>query len=216
MADKIQNTREISDSFYLLNLGFVASYMLDAGGELVAFDAGMNAGKVKTESAKLNLDPSRVQYVFLTHSDRDHTDGLPAFPKARIYLPRDEVAMLNHSTPRFFGLIYSKPLGRDYEVVEDGRLLKIGSASIRCVSTPGHTKGSMSYLVNDSILIVGDELNLKNGRAVLDRKFMAIDNPKRRESITKLASLKGVRLLCPMHSGYSEDALNALKEWRGL
>lgn len=215
MADRIQDTRKIADGLYILNFGFVCSYILDAGSSVVAFDAGMAPAKVISESGKLRVDPARVGHVFLTHSDRDHVGGLPAFPNAKVHLPKDERAMLDRSTARFFGLFYNRPFDRDYEPLEDGQVLQIGNATIRCISTPGHTAGSMSFLVNGSIMIVGDELNLKDQAAVLDRGFISIDNRKRGESIRKLAGFAGARLLCTMHSGYSDDFEKAMEGWRG-
>jgi len=214
MPDRIQSTREISDGLYILNMGMVASYLLKAGDSLVAFDAGMNPNKVISEMRKLNLDPARVTMAFLTHSDPDHTKGITAFPNAKPYFSKAEVAMFDHTTARFFGRVFAKPPLFAYETLVDGQELNVGGACITCVSTPGHTAGSMSFLVNDAILLVGDELNLKRGKAVLDRKFIGIDNLKRLESIKKLARLTGVRVLCTGHSGYTGDFEKAIAEWR--
>jgi hypothetical protein len=72
----------------------------------------------------------------------------------------------------------------------------------------------MSFLVNGSILIVGDILNLAHGEAVMDRGLINIDREKRRQSIRKLAALRGVSLLCTMHSGYTRDFDKAMQSWR--
>jgi len=214
MPDKIQSTREISDGLYILNLGMVASYLIKAGDSLVAFDAGMNPNKVISEIMKLNIDPAKVEAILFTHSDRDHVGGFSAFPDAKAFISEEEMPMLNHTTRRFFGRFYSSPLAFPYKTLKDGQELKFASTTIKCISTPGHTSGSMSFLVNDTILIVGDELNLKKGKAVLDRKFIGIDNDKRLESIHKLARLTGVRVMCTGHSGYSEDFIEAMNDWK--
>jgi hydroxyacylglutathione hydrolase len=214
MPDKIQPTSKVSDNFYILNHRFVSSYLIKTGDSLIAFDAGQNTKQVLSEMAKLNLDPAKVQAVFFTHSDPDHTGGIKTFPNAKPYFSKAEVAMFDHSTARFFGMVYAKPPRFVYETVEDGQELFVGDVTVKCVSTPGHTSGSMSFLVNGAILIVGDELNLKKGKAVLDMKFIGIDNNKRLESIHKLAKLSGVKLICPAHSGYSDDFQTVMKEWR--
>jgi len=213
MPFKIQDTQLVSAGFYLLNSGYVASYLLDAGDSLVAFDTGMTRKMLLAQMDTLNLDAAKVLNVFLTHSDPDHTGGIKAFPKATAHLSRAEVAMLDRTTPRFFGRVYSKPLPFAYETLEDGQEIRIGSAKITCMATPGHTSGSMSYLINDSIFVVGDEMNLKQGRAVLDMKFISIDNTKRKESLIRLAQIKGVRLLCTAHSGYTDDFDAAMEGW---
>ena len=214
MPDKIQSTREISHGLYILNMGMVASYIFKAGNSLVAFDAGMSPKRAISEMQKLNIDPAKAEAVLFTHSDRDHVGGFPAFPTAKAFISEEEVPMLDHSTPRFFGRIYSSPLPFPYETLKDGHEINVGSIRIKCISTPGHTSGSMSFLVNDTILIVGDELNLKKGKAVLDRRFIGIDNAKRLESIHKLAKLIGVKVICTGHSGYSEDFAKAIADWK--
>ena len=216
MANRIQPSGRIAENLYLLNLGFVGIYVLDAGESLVAFDAGMKPGAVLAEFTRQGLDPKRVKHVLLTHSDRDHTGGLPAFPEARVYLPRAEVAMLDHTTPRLFGLLYSKPLKVSYELLDDNQELTFGRAAVRCISTPGHTAGSMSFLVNGSVLIAGDILNLSKGEVVMDRGFNQVDRAKQRESIIRLAGLSGISLLGTSHSGYTLDFAAAMRKWHSL
>ncbi|HUZ17575.1 MAG TPA: MBL fold metallo-hydrolase [Spirochaetia bacterium] len=213
MADKIQSSRVITDNFYIFSFGFVCMYLLRAGESYLAFDTGMRPNAVLRELKTWEIDPRSVRHVFLTHADTDHVGGLKVFADAAVYLPKAEESMFDHTVPRFFGFVYSKRPAESYTTLVDGQELRIGGTTVRCISTPGHTAGSMSFLVNGSILIVGDELNLKEGRAVLDRKFISIDNEKRRESILKLAKLQGIELLCTMHSGYSQDFRNAMKVW---
>lgn len=213
MADQKQTSGSISANLFFVKLGFVGMYLFDAGECLIAFDTGINSKATLAELAKLRVVSKRVKHVFLTHSDRDHVGGLAAFPGAKAYLPRAEVAMLDHSTPRFFGLVYNKPLPVKHELLDDNQVLAIGDASIKCLSTPGHTAGSMSYLINNSVLVVGDILNLKQGKVVMDRGFMQLNKPKQRESIQKLSQLKGVSLICTAHTGYTNDFDSAMRDW---
>jgi len=215
MADAIPSTGEIADGFYIVSFGFVAMYVLKAGEELVAFDTGMMRGGAIKGFGKLGLDPARVTRVLLTHSDRDHVGGLKAFPNAAVYLPSDEVAMINRTTPRHFGFLYNRPFAKAYETLSDGQKLKVGSRTIECIATPGHTSGSMSFLIDGRHLIVGDILNIDAGKAVMDRERINIDNDKRRQSIRALAHLKGIETLCPMHSGYTRDFTAAMTAWQG-
>jgi glyoxylase-like metal-dependent hydrolase (beta-lactamase superfamily II) len=214
MPDRIQSTQEISRGFYLLTCGFVSVYIVDAGDSLIAFDAGMSPRRLVSEMKKLNLDPEKVSTVFFTHCDPDHTGGIKAFPNAQSYFSTAEVAMFDHTIARFFGMVYAKPPRFSYGTVEDGQELRIGAATVRCISTPGHTCGSMSFLIDGSLLIVGDELNLKHGRAVLDRKFISVDNDARLRSIHALAKLIGVKIICTAHSGYSRDFEKAMAAWK--
>ncbi len=214
MADKIPATGKISEELYLLNLGFVCMYLYKSGDSYIAFDTGMKASDVTKELAALGIAASSVSDVVLTHSDSDHVGGLSAFPDAQVYLPKDEVAMIDRTTARFFGFIYNKPFGDGYKTLEDGQTVTIAGATIQCIASPGHTAGHMSYLVNGSVLIAGDILNVAQGKIVMDRKFINIDNKQREQSIRKLAGLEGVSLLCPMHSGYTDDFEKAREGWK--
>jgi hydroxyacylglutathione hydrolase len=213
MPDGIQASGSISQNLFFIQSGFVAMYVLAAGDSLIAFDTGLNSKATLAELKKLHIDPNRVKHVLLTHSDRDHVGGLGAFPNAKVYLPKAEVAMLDRSTPRFLGLVFSKPLPVKHELLDDNQVLAIGNASIKCLATPGHTSGSMSYLIDNAVLIVGDILNLKKGSVVMDRGFLQLNKTKQRESILKLAQLKGISLLCTAHSGYTKDFVHAFRGW---
>jgi hydroxyacylglutathione hydrolase len=213
MADKVPQSAALSDGLFILGFGFVAMYVLDAGECLVAFDAGMRPRALATQFARCGLDPARVTHIFLTHTDTDHTGGLSAMPDAKLSLSRDEVPMITRGTPRFFGFVFNRAITRAYETLTDSQVLAIGNARIRCIATPGHTVGSMSYLVNERILIVGDILNLDKGKAVMDRAMINMDAGRRQESIRKLARLDGVRTLCTMHSGYTHDFGAAMAGW---
>jgi len=214
MADRIQSTRTIADGLSIASFGFVSIYLVRSDDGYVAFDAGMRPSAVRTELRKLGIDPASVTHLFLTHSDSDHVGGLSAFPAASVYFPEEEVAMITRKVPRFFSFIYNRDFGRPYRTVVDGEEVSVGTAVIRCISTPGHTAGSMSFLVNESVLIVGDELNLKDGKAVLDRSMIATNNAQRRESILKLARIPHVDHLCTMHSGYTDNFDQAMEDWR--
>jgi hydroxyacylglutathione hydrolase len=213
MADKIQPSGLIGQNTYLVKLGFVAMYLVDAGECLIAFDTGMSSNATLAELRRMHLDPARVKHVLLTHSDRDHVGGLAAFPEAKVYLPKAESAMLDRTNSRLFGLVYNRPLPVEHELLDDKAVLSIGNTTIKCLSTPGHTVGSMSFLVNGSVLVVGDILNLRHKAAVMDRGFLQLDKHRQRDSIVRLSRLAGVSLLCTAHSGYTEDFAGAVRQW---
>jgi hydroxyacylglutathione hydrolase len=214
MADALPQTGKISDRLFIVSFGFVAMYVYDTGQHLLAFDTGMTAVVAVKGFTKLGLDPQRVSHIFFTHSDRDHTGGVKAFPRAALFLPLDEVAMINRTTPRFFSFVYNKPFAGSYQTLNDGQTVTVGGATVQCISTPGHTAGSMSFLVDGKHLIVGDILNISKGVAVMDRHAINIDNEARLASIRAISRLKGIQTLCPMHSGYTSDFEKAMAAWR--
>lgn len=44
-------------------------------------DLGMNTKYIKEKLEELGIDPSEIDYVFMTHSHKDHTGALPVFIK---------------------------------------------------------------------------------------------------------------------------------------
>jgi len=49
--------------------------------------------------ARLGLKPEDITDVVITHMHWDHADGLDLFPKARIWLQKDEPGILRRGTP---------------------------------------------------------------------------------------------------------------------
>jgi glyoxylase-like metal-dependent hydrolase (beta-lactamase superfamily II) len=193
-------------------------YVCRVGELFIAFDTGMSPGIARSQLSRLHIDPLAIRHVFLTHSDFDHAWGLAAFPNAKVYISKDEIPLITRIIPRAFGFYYNRPLATAYQTLEDGQELVIADATVRCIATPGHTPGSMSFLINESILIVGDECFLDDGEAVLYRhKVMQgvfhMDRAVRAKSLLILSRLTNISFLCTMHSGYSSDFKKAMDAW---
>ena len=210
---------EIFDKLYEVKSRMVSMFLYKADDFLLCFDTGVDEGGIKKEFDKLGFDPGNVKYVFLTHIDRDHTGGLNLFKNAELYLSAYEERMVNKTTPRFFGFrYYSAPLKRAYKLLKDGDTIQAGDAKILALSTPGHTPGSMSYLINDSILVVGDALTLKRGKVrpisrLQLRSLFSMDPTAQTESIKKLATLANISVMVTGHSGFTTDFKYAMDKW---
>ena len=112
------------------------------------------------------------------------------------------------------GVIYNSKINRPYNLLNDKDIVVVGSTKIRAISTPGHTTGSMSYLVNESILFVGDTFKLIDNRVYSIRRYINMDTEQQKESIRKLACLGNVRLACTAHTGYTKEFNEAISCWR--
>ena len=193
-------------------------FLYKADDFLICFDTGFNEDSIKKEFDRLGFDPKNVRYIFLTHSDRDHTGGLNLFKNAKLYLSADEEQMIRKKTPRFFGFSYNRPINKVYTTLKDGDVIQAGETRITAIATPGHTPGSMSYLVNDSILVVGDALALRKGKV---RRFARLalgslihmDLTTQQESIKKLAKLRDVSMMLTAHTGFTTDFEYAMDDY---
>jgi hydroxyacylglutathione hydrolase len=155
-----------------------------------------------------------VKYVVLTHSDFDHASGSALFDNAKRYLAAEEEPLITGQRARMLGLIYNPKIKRPYRVLNDDDVVTIGATSIRAIATPGHTAGSMSYFVDESILFAGDAFKLVDGRVCALRRYINMDTEAQKQSIRKLARLKNVRLACTAHTGYTWEFNEAAGEWK--
>ena len=193
-------------------------FLYKADDFLICFDTGFSVGSIKKEFDRIGFNPENVNYIFLTHSDSDHTGGLNLFKNAELYLSADEEQMIHKKTPRFFGFSYNKSINRAYTTLKDEDVIKAGETKVTAIATPGHTPGSMSYLVNDSILVVGDALALRKGKV---RPFarlplgslLNMDLTTQQESIKKLAKLRNVSVMLTGHSGFTTDFEHAMSNY---
>ena len=90
----------------------------------------------------------------LTHGHFDHVEALNEVAekfKAPIYMNENEVHFME-TDKTVFG-----ELPKEYNIVKDGDTLPFGDDVIKCIHTPGHTKGGMCYLYKDA-LFTGDTL----------------------------------------------------------
>jgi glyoxylase-like metal-dependent hydrolase (beta-lactamase superfamily II) len=100
--------------------------------------------------------------------------------------------------------------------VQDGQALSVCGLDVRALATPGHTLGSVSYLVGNSLLFTGDTLCLKHGRVVPSPSCFNQDGRALEASLRKLARVKGVDCLLTAHSGFSKKPAEAFAPWAAL
>lgn len=132
-------------------------YVLVDGTDAVLIDVG--TGDVLEQLAQFGV--RRVTDVLMTHHHRDQAQGLPraAQTGARIWVPPVEVDLFahvdehwqqrsldNYYNPRQdrFSLIAPVPV---HATSPEYRTVRVGAFAVRTIPTPGHTTGSVSYLV---------------------------------------------------------------------
>jgi hydroxyacylglutathione hydrolase len=209
-------TSKVADGLYVLKTGYYINcwIMRTPSGSYVAFDSGRDAGPIVEGCAALGIDPASVEAIFLTHSDKEHTGGIEAFPRARIYLSKDEVQVIDGSRPRYVFFAPKNKLGSAYTTLADGQEVEVGALRLRCVSSPGHTLGCMSYLVN-GMLLTGDALSVIDGKIALfnDFPFVNMDKAMMARSIAKLSKVEGVDRVLTAHFGIVSDPKTAFARW---
>ena len=118
---------KILDNLYEIKTVASSMFLYKTDDSLICFDTGgFNEGSIKKEFDKLGFDLGNVKYVFLTHSDSDHTGGLNLFKNAEIYLSTDEEQMIHKKHRDFLGLAIINQSAKRILRSKMGTLFKLG------------------------------------------------------------------------------------------
>jgi len=118
--------------------------------------------------------------------------------------------MINGKTAKMM-FMHNSISRKDYTLLDDGQKVLIGKLLISCISTPGHTPGSMSYLLNDTYLFVGDAFGFKDGKVDKPNSFFSKDMPLAIKSFQKINNLPAAEYIFTAHGGYTADYKHAVK-----
>ncbi len=168
---------------------------------------------------RVGVYPSDVDYVVLTHLHIDHTDGLMYFPRSEVIVsqaewdrPYGSMKCLLPPGMRPNKIIYEKDaifLGQ-YPLTSDGR--------VRIVSTPGHTHGHQSVVLeaDDYTVFFAGDTSFDQEQLTRNRVGgINIDKKASRDTydrIRQLASLKPLIYL-PSHDWKSGERLVEREAW---
>jgi len=118
------------------------SYLIGSNGDAIVVDASLELQIYHRVAGEHGW---RIRTVLETHVHADHLSrarALAVDTGARLCLPTtDRVSF-------------------EYEPVKDGDIVRVGSARLQALHTPGHTPESTSYLLDDRALFTGDTLFL--------------------------------------------------------
>ncbi len=142
------------------------------------------------------LNGKQAAAVLLTHGHFDHTGALKAFQGVPIYIhPADEIMLRDPSWSAGDMIQDTAPRPGATHYVMEGSKLSIAGLEIGVMHVPGHTKGSVAYLIGDT-LFTGDTLFCQGyGRTDLPGGSMA----DLRHSIHRLLNLSQNWIVCPGH-----------------
>jgi len=103
----------------------------------------------------------KIRHILLTHGHPDHSNALEQLLRAtdaQVYLHTEEVAYMKE-VARSFGmsLDFMDQRSGNFQTVSDGTTILVGKIPVQCLHTPGHTPGSLCFLVEGNLLS-GDTL----------------------------------------------------------
>lgn len=169
-------------------------------GEAAIVDPAWYGDAIKSVLESNNIS---LKYVLLTHGHFDHILGAYGLQKeegAKVVIHKNDADHLidpkkslcegNFPEPQY-------PVSADI-TVKDGDVLTLGEEEIKVMHTPGHTMGSVCYILeNDRIIISGDTLFcMTAGRT----DFFDGSDELMVESLKRLIALDGDYSVLPGHN----------------
>ena len=134
------------------------SYIIsDENGVCVIVDP---EGRADVYTRYIESNALKPEAILLTHAHFDHIGAMEPLRKeysVKVYAGEREKAVLNDPRINLTSMIGQ---GRSFEAdvyLSDGEEFTIGSMTFKTVYTPGHTCGSVVYLI-DRVMIAGDTL----------------------------------------------------------
>jgi len=117
-------------------------------------DPGGDADFILEEIKKSNID---VKFILLTHGHIDHVGAVSTIKdkfNTPVHISKEDKELMKKNQ-MVFGQMWKETL-EDKEI-KDEDILELGNLKIKCIATPGHTPGGMSFLV-ENVVFTGDTL----------------------------------------------------------
>lgn len=178
---------------------------LDTNCYIIASDISKKAaivdpgGDIDRIIEKINENSLDVKYIINTHGHHDHIafdDEAAKLTGAIVCVHKDDLSLLSQP---FDNLSFFS--GEEFKIqtdkieLEDDQILELDDIKIRIIHTPGHTKGSISLLVENK-LFTGDLL-FKNSVGRTD--FIGGSFEELQESLKKISLLPDSTEVYPGH-----------------
>ena len=143
---------KMADDLYYVGDRLVCVHLIRTDEGLILLDAGYHCTKhlLMESIIRLGFDPADVRWIILTHAHSDHYGASNEFRNlygTKVALSAVDAASMREKPFRAVGSFGGVPMNLpviDREL-EDGEIFEFGGKKIRCVLTPGHTLGTMSF-----------------------------------------------------------------------
>ena len=187
-------------------------------GKTIMIDAGYNYERLEEKMGWLDISPSSIDEILLTHLDTDHVgavekDSEGIFKSAKLYIGETESKYLTGELRRrVLFKLYKLPkvdIENEIELLQDGDIFYIGDIKVEAILVPGHTLGHLVYLIDDAYLFTGDTIWFGSDGGYSFLNSLAEDNALSIRSLERLEKLLKERGLSPKiisgHTGWTDD-----------
>ena len=203
---------KVADNLYFLGTKVHSSWAIVGSQGIIVIEALFDYAakdEILGGFKKVGLDPRKVKYVILSHAHGDHDGGAKLLqdeiPGVHMIYGAEDWEAVDNSTNRPGG----KP--KHDMVGDDGMNVSVGDASVKIVTMPGHTAGTLSYLfeVRDKgkplrVAYVGGMAIPFNGNAAYYDRYIASSR-----KMAKAAADYGATVLLANHSEFDDAYFKA-------
>ena len=144
---------QIADQVYYVGDTKVCVHLIDTGDGLILLDSGYfgTAHMLIDSIWRIGFDPADVKWILHSHGHHDHFGSSEVFRNmygTKLAISKVDAECLRQLPRRDAIRLDEYPFAKlpefDYEI-EDGEVFELGNIKIRCVLTPGHTDGVLSF-----------------------------------------------------------------------
>ena len=189
---------ETLNSKYQADWGF--SCLIETGDKKILFDTGAKGEILLSNMKKMNIDPSIVDEIFISHFHWDHTGGLEDFLKkhaVKVYMPR------SFKTPDYL---------EDFVVIDD--FTKIHE-NIYSTGEINNIEQSLLIKTKEGVVIIVGcaHSDLKNILKIAKKLGNPIACIGGFHGFSDIEKLKNLKLICPTHcTEHKEEIKNTYPE----
>ncbi|MEM0078896.1 MAG: MBL fold metallo-hydrolase [Nitrososphaerota archaeon] len=127
--------------------------------EAIIIDAGDEADKILRMIEKNDV---KVKAIYATHGHFDHVLAVREVKEqlgCKFYIHREDLPLLERASESYMKLFGEERLGPPAPdgYVSEGDIIKIGDYEMKVIHTPGHTSGSVCYVIEGAVF-TGDTL----------------------------------------------------------
>ncbi len=212
------NTGRIDEHVSCVREWIANIFFYTKDGVTIMIDAGYNYERLKEKMGWLDIDPSSIHHILITHQDTDHvgaleTDSDQLFRDATVYLSEIENRYITGEKRRkvIHGL-YKLPMVKmdnERRLLQNHQVLDIEGIRVECILVPGHTWGHMVYLIDNRYLFTGDTIWFGADGGYSFIAMLAESNKVAKDSLKKLEIDLRMRnrkiSVITGHTGWSDD-----------
>lgn len=165
---------KIFGNLYFVGTHPASTHLIDSGEGLILIDPGYQESLylVLNNIWEVGFHPKDIRYIVVSHGHGDHMDATRALVEltgAKTFVGKADLDRVTKKNPGLNECTFSPDV-----LIEDGDVISLGNTQIRCVTTPGHTLGTVSFFfdVTDGVNTYRAGMHGGVGLNTLNREYL--------------------------------------------